>query len=120
MAYRIVKTVVDGVTFTGCELTGTDQETAMVGVAEATVTAAGTGDTAVASPTTNPNPGGSREGIDYKALGKLERCAVCGAVRPRREMVMQRGAWVDRECYDERVPTRGRGGVIPSRRSRGL
>lgn len=120
MAFNIVKITVDGVTFVSCELTGTDQETAAIGVAEATVTAAPTGATvqvtAVASPTSSPNVGPGRPGIDYTSRGRLERCAICGFVYHIRTMVRQRGAWVCREDYDQVIPIRGRTGKVPSRR----
>lgn len=120
MAVQIRVTTTDGVTIRGVEYTSatTDQETAPTGVAEATVLAAAEGTTAVASPTTTPNPGPSRGGIDIRPLGRMERCAVCGFIRHRREMIRQRGGWVERSCYDELVPLRGRNaGIVPVRRS---
>ena len=120
MAYIISKVVVDGVSFVGCYLTGTDQETSFTGVAEATILAAPLGDTVVASPTTEPTPGGSRAGIDYVAKGRLERCSVCGFVYPIRTLIRQRGGWVCREDYDQLVPIRGRTGQVPSRRWKGF
>ena len=120
MAYIISKATVDGVEFVGVYLTGTDMETASVGVAEATVTAAGDGDTTVSSPTTEATPGASRAGIDYVARGKLDRCAVCGFVYPIRSLIRQRGGWVCREDYDQLVPIRGRTGQVPSRRWKGF
>ena len=120
MAYIINKTTVDGVLFVGVYLTGTDQETVSVGVAEATILAANDGDTTVASPTTGPTPGGSRAGIDYVARGKQERCSVCGFVYPIRVLIRQRGGWVCREDYDQLVPIRGRTGQVPSRRWKGF
>ena len=122
MAFNIVKTVVDGVTFVGCELTGTDQETAAIGVAEATILAAGTGTTAVASPTSSPSVGPSRAGIDYVPRGRMARCAVCGYVYHIREMIVatgQRagaGSRVCRDCWDQVIPIRGRTGQLPRRR----
>ncbi len=120
MAYQIEKIDVDGVTFVGCRLTGNDQETALVGVAEATVASAGTGATltitTVASPTTSPSPGQGRSGIDYVPRGRHERCAVCGFVWHKRQMIPQRGGWVDRDCYDQVIPIRGRTGHVPGRR----
>ena len=120
MAYQIEKIDVDGVTFKACRLTGTDQETVSVGVAEATVTAAPTGAalqvTTVASPTTTQSIGVGRSGIDYVPKGRYERCLVCGFTWHKRTMVPQRGGWVDRECYDQIIPIRGRTGHVPGRR----
>lgn len=124
MAFNIVKVTVDGVGFVGCELTGTDGETAAIGVAEATITAAPTGATvqvtAVAAPTSAPQPGPSRPGINYAGQGPLARCAVCGEIYPRRQMRRQRGGLVDAACYDERVPARRSGWGLPRRGSGGI
>lgn len=120
MAFNIVKTRVDGVTFVGCELTGTDGETAQIGVSEATIAAAGLGTTVVASPTSSPQPGPSRPGINYAGQGPLARCAVCGEIYPRRQMRRQRGGLVDAACYDERVPARRSGWGLPRRGSGGV
>lgn len=121
MAWEIVKITIDGVTMTGCRYTTatTDQETGLEGVAEATVTAASSGTTltltSVASPTTTPSIGVPIEGITYVSRGRWERCAVCGFTFPIREMQRQRGAYVDRDCYDQRIPIRGKGGTPPRR-----
>lgn len=124
MAFNIVKITVDGVTFTGCELTGTDGETAQEGVAEATVAAAPTGATVqvtpVASPTSSPQPGPSRMGISYAGQGPLARCAVCGEIYPKRQMRRQRGGYVDPPCYDERIPLRRTGTGLPRRGTGGV
>ena len=118
MAWQIEKITVDGVVFTGCRHTlatdATEAEVGAEGVAEATVAAALSGatlvETAVASPTDTPNPGPSRGGIDYAPQGKLARCAVCGYVYHKKEMLKATGrragagSLVCRECFDEVVP----------------
>ena len=118
MAWQIERIRVDGVVFTGCRHTldtNTDPEVAVEGVAEATVSAAGIGsgtitETVVASPTTSPNVGPLREGIDYSPRGKMDRCAVCGWVYHTKEMVRATGrragvgSLVCRDCYDEVMP----------------
>ena len=118
MSWQIEKITVDGIVFTGCRHTlatdATEAEVGAEGVAEATVTAALSGatlvETAVASPTDTPNPGPSRGGIDYAPQGKLARCAVCGYVYHKKEMLKATGrragagSLVCRECFDEVVP----------------
>ena len=122
MAWNIVKTFVPdaGVTMVSVGFDDTDptgnQETAAIGIDEATISAAGLGTTPVASPTSTPLIGVGRVGIDYSARGRSERCLVCGFVWPLRTMMRQRGGYVDRDCWDQRIPIRGRTGQARSRR----
>lgn len=105
MAFIIKKVTVDGIEMVGCYQTGSDQETASEGVAEATITAAASDtETTVASPTSSPNVGPSRPGIDYTHRGPMARDAVDGAVYHKRQMLRQRGSLVNFDNYDRRVP----------------